>query len=156
MPRVVRTKTLKALRADADAVDALRKRMAQLFTRAADWRARAESAESRALAARVAAAHAETRALQAEAEGDAIHADALCRATQTVDLTRDPERGEAVRGALALVLMRQEIAAVKEHGDPDQVKAIRIYEVLLGEPETAAEADADHQAGASTGGLEPQ
>jgi hypothetical protein len=154
MPRVVRTRTLRALRADADAVAALRTRMTRMFTRALDLQARAECAQFRLQAARVAAAHAALRAQQAEAERDAVHGDALLRAIQAVELTRDPERGEEIRGALALMLLRQAIAATKEHGDPEQLREIRIYDALLSEPETAAVADL--QPGASAGGLEPQ
>lgn len=130
--------------------------MRQLLTSAGEYHARAERAEASASAARINAADADDRARRAEAGYEQVRQDALNRAIQVLDLTRSPERGEEIRGALALILMRQNIGAVKEHGDPDQLREIRIYDALLGEPETAGEPAADLQPGASAGDLEPQ
>ena|ERR1700685_1561449 len=138
MPKLVRNRTLETLRADAEAVPGLRARVREVLASAGEYYARAERAEASASAAQVAAAEAQTRAQRAVAGYEAVRQDALYRATQVLEATRSPERGEEIRGALALRLMRQELADVREHGDPEQIKAIHIYEALLGEPEESA------------------
>lgn len=152
MPRIIRTKTLATLRSQAAEAETNASLARQAEREAAGARHLTEIAKGQAAAALEAAGNAERQCEQAEDELQKIYRDKLNRAAEVLDLTRDPDRGEEIRGALALQLMRQSIQDVKENGTEEERAAMRVYEALLGREGTdsdghaaqAAAADGEH------------
>jgi len=150
MPRIIRTKTLATLRSQATEAETSAALARQAEREATGARHLAEIAQGQAAAALEAAGNARRQCMQAEEELQRIYRDKLNRAVEVLDLTRDPARGEEIRGALALQLMRQSIQDVKKHGTEEERDAIRVYEALLG-PEDAGPAEQPAQAAAADG-----
>ena len=71
--------------------------------------------------------------------------------TQVVDLTRDPDRGEEVRGALALWLMRDWIDRTNASGDPEQIKEVHIFDALLSRSDAPAKTEGQDVAAPAPG-----
>lgn len=122
MIRIVTTRKLAALRAE---VTDLRGRFAVVRKEAATITRC--TAELRRLAAAV-----QAEAGQAKAAYRALHDDTMACTIRLKGATRDPVHGQNVRADLALTIMRQEIASIKERGDPAETASIQVLDALLG------------------------
>ena len=140
MIRIVSTKRLAALRAEAAQVPELRDRVAALtsgldrLNESAEWHSR-QAEEARADAER------------ARAETDRALDDVAARVAADVAVLKaavndpDPSRAEQVKGMLALAVLRQQLARVKAEGDAERLAGpVRLLDMLLSEDTDAAEA----------------
>jgi hypothetical protein len=116
MFRIVRTRTLAALREEAAAA-----------------RADAASARVQNAALRDEAVRAATLAGRAEARVGALTEEAGRKLGWVIRATRDPVSGEGIQGAIALQMVRTIIAEAKASGDEAVIAGIRPMDAILGE-----------------------
>jgi hypothetical protein len=125
MIKIITTKTLAALRAEASLVPGLR-------------RSAAAEAEARQSAADDLAGERAARA-RAETERDTALDDVTAGLARLELAASDPADGEAVKAAIALHAMRTQIARVKASGDPAAIEGVRVLDALIGpDPETGS------------------
>jgi hypothetical protein len=128
MLRIVRTRTLVTMRtafADADQRAEEAESVARAADRAATGRQHlAELADARA-------ATAQAQAAAAVAERDELQRSIIRRLTQIRHEALHPDRGEEVRGALALRIVRDWIDGARAETDPEISGQLRILDALL-------------------------
>jgi hypothetical protein len=163
MFRIIRTKKLTALRsraAGADNADAWAKASSALamghFARAraaeelADQEHRnAANARERAATSSQLAADAAARARAAVAERDELQRSIVYRLTQIRNEALHPDRGEEIRGALALHILRGWVADATAESDEEVSGQLRILGTLLAavESPTSGQQPTPSQAG---------
>jgi hypothetical protein len=126
--RIVRTSTLAALRELADS-----------GRRAAS---RSEEAELRAEEALGEADAQRDRADHAEAQASILYAKVIAELRRLWAAGMDPDHGDAVRGGIALHVIRDYIRQVRESGDQGAIEGIFILGALLGEDPAPAPPEA--------------
>lgn len=136
MFRIVRTRTLTALHAEADGRD---KALAKAF-----------ATEEAAAEQRLRASAAEAERDQAVRERDAVWNDSLAAVCRLRVQASEPKTGRSILGELALRILRSQIADIKASGDQELIDGIRVMDNMIGEEgifEVAYRLGAAHAAG---------
>jgi hypothetical protein len=119
MIRIVRTRTLRVLRAEADGRDEAVAMAVAASDEAGELRSRAEAAEA--------------DRDQAKQERDAVWNDSLAAVCRLQVQASEPRTGRSIIGEIALRILRNWIADARASGDEELIRSIRVMDNLLGE-----------------------
>jgi hypothetical protein len=152
MLRIIRTKKLAALRSQAADAEASREQARTVSALAMGHFARARAAEEladrehrnaasareRAAASSMQADESSARARAATAARDELERSIICKLTWIRKEALHPDRGEEVRGALALHILRGWVADATAESDEEVSGQLRILAALLAAVESPA------------------